>query len=92
MILQEGTPPKPRPMHVRGPSLRLGKVTHIFDYIPPFTIKDIHGVTAHTCGKCFSKLGDDPIGGKAGKMTPGAPKNAICVFCGRRAWPYEGLL
>ena len=74
---------------IKGPTIRIGNTINTFEYIPPFTLIDCFGVTAYCCGRCFKKLGDDPFGGRPGKLVAGAPKNSICIFCGKQAWPFQ---
>lgn len=68
-----------------GKSIRIAQVRQAFDRIPAYTLRDMYGVTAHACGKCFQKLGDDPLNGRPGQMTPGVPPGSRCVFCGKPA-------
>ena len=76
-------------MAMQGPETRLGQVRHVFEFIPPMTLRDMYGVTMHVCGRCFKKLGDDPFNGQPGQILTSVPHGVRCGFCGRMAYPTD---
>lgn len=80
----------------RGSESRIANVRKTFGYLPPFKCYSL-GLTKpfYICGKCFSKKGEGPFTNKA-EMWIGAapgtgtvPDDALCVECGKPAWPMD---